>query len=602
MEIQRSQTVDGALRDSREVVRQRGRLDRMRRSLEAALGETASLRAVEEQAEELGDLRRDLTDQLERAKDAAVICLVGSTGAGKSTLLNALVGRDVATEGVNRPTTSAPVIYRPSDADVSAIVRDLPGEAPQVVSYDPAEAATIGGAEAFWRGQILIDAPDVNSIETLHRDVVQELSRRADVLVVACHRQSIAELSSATFVDMFAERRGMVFVLGRRDELEPQACASLLEQLQGLAADRWKSPGAPVLAISARVAKSDPDGGGLAELRACLSKLIESERLGGVRRSNAIGNVSRIAAVMDEIRDEQEAHFESLAASLEDGASQWLGALVSSIHERLDVRTGDLSRMLWNDAAKVWDGPGGYALRVGGLSALGMGAGAAVARRNPVLAAGLAVGSVAADRMRGAVRERQFESTSGLLPGASKMDGFQHESFLKARLDADTLFLPDEANAMTPESAELDGHATRAVDEAWDRLVRVELPREAGRGVPWILRAAVDLPVYGLAVWVLSRVVVGFARESYVGLDFLLSALIIALAWLFGARMIVRSRLRAKGASILQGVREDIEQRVGAAARTAIAGRLGRLAHVRRALEETATADRAWRQQLHGEQ
>ncbi len=155
---------------------------------------------------------------------------------------------------------------------------------------------------------------------------------------------------------------------------------------------------------------------------------------------------------------------------------------------------------------------------------------------------------------------------------------------------------------MTPEALELDGHGSRAVDEAWDRLLRVDLPREAGRGVPRVLRLLVDLPVYSLGIWVLVRVVLGFIDGSYVGLDFLLSALIIGLAWLFGARMLVRSRLRAKGTAILQGVREDIEQRVGAAARTAIAGRLGRAGEVQGALTHAATADQAWRQQLHGEQ
>ena len=138
----------------------------------------------------------------------------------------------------------------------------------------------MGGHEAFWRGQILIDAPDTNSVETLHRDVVRELSARADVLVVVAHRQSIAELASATFVDLFAERRGMVFVLGRTDELDPSAEGELLEQLRGLARDRWRAPDAPVLSVSARRGKADPEAGGLPGLRRALADLIAEERLG----------------------------------------------------------------------------------------------------------------------------------------------------------------------------------------------------------------------------------------------------------------------------------------------------------------------------------
>ena len=118
---------------------------------------------------EVARQREDLESQLGRVAEAAVITLVGSTGAGKSTLLNALVGRPVATEGTSRPTTTAPVIYRPRDADVRELLDGLPGDPPRVVDYDP-------DAGGRWTNQILIDAPDTNSVATLHRDVVEALA------------------------------------------------------------------------------------------------------------------------------------------------------------------------------------------------------------------------------------------------------------------------------------------------------------------------------------------------------------------------------------------------------------------------------------------
>ena len=562
------------------------------------LGAAAELRPMAEMGAELDELREDLEDQLSRAKSAAVICLVGSTGAGKSTLLNALVGREVAIEGVDRPTTSAPVIYRPRDADVSAILEGLPGQPPTVVSYD---ADPDAGAGSFWRGQILIDAPDTNSVATVHREVVKALSARADVLVVVAHRQSIAELSSATFIDLFAERRGMVFVLGRTDELDEGSKEELLSQLRTLRDERWRSPEAPVLAICARAAKSDPDAGNVPALKGQLTSLIAAEKLGSVRRRNAVGNVARMAALVGGRAGQIDVTAQALDDGLVNGADEWRDGLVSEIHERLDVRQPDLARMLWNDAAKVWDGPGGYALRVGGLSAVGMGAGAAVARRNPVLAAGLAVGSVAADRLRGAVRERQFESTSGLLPGASELEALQRDAFLGARLAAEDAFVDGAADDMVPTSDELDGHAASAVDDAWDRLVRVDLPREAGQAVPKGLRLLIDLPVYGLGGWVLVRVILGFFRDSYVGGDFLVSAAIIAFAWLFLARALVRMRLASRSSALLREVRGGVEQRLGQAAQTAIEGRQKRLAKSREALARLQSADAIWRQRLHGE-
>jgi hypothetical protein len=230
-----------------------------------------------------------------------------------------------------------------------------------------------------------------------------------------------------------------------------------------------------------------------------------------------------------------------------------------------------------------------------------MGAGAAVARRNPVLAAGLAVGSVAADRLRGAVRERQFESTSGLLPGAAELEALQRDAFLGARLAAEDAFTEGAEGAFVPTAGELDGHAASAVDDAWDRLVRVDLPREAGLAVPKSLRLLIDLPVYGLGVWVLVRVVLGFVRDNYVGGDFLVSAVIIAFAWLFLGRALVRMRLASRSSALLADVRSGVEQRLTQAARTSIEARRKRVAKGRDALHRLQSADAHWRQRLHGE-
>ena len=590
----------------------RAALARMRKDLEQDLDRLRPLRAIAARAVAVGELTDDLAAQLERASSAAVICLVGSTGAGKSTLLNALAGREVAVEGVDRPTTSAPVIHAPVDADLVGLTAGLPGAAPEVRTYDPALAS---GAGAFWRGQILVDAPDTNSVETGHREVVRELAARADVLVVVAHRQSVAELSSAAFVDLFAGRRGLVLVLGRGDELDARSEAELREQLHALARDRWDAADAPVLTVSARRGKEDPDAGGLPALRRALEELIVEERLGSVRRRNAVGNVARIGLLVREARAGSEepgsegtgiegtgidAASERLRDGLEAGAAAWCGRTVALVHERLEERRVDLTRMLWNDAAKVWDGPGGYALRVGGIGTLGLGASAAVARRNPLLAAGLAAGTLAASRVQGAVRDRAFESTSGLLPGASELADLQRDAFVGARLAASDLVVEDEAASMCPGSEELTAAAATAVDEAWDRLLRVDLPREARRGVPRLLRLAVDLPVHGLGAWVLYRTVVGFVGEEYVGVDFLLSAAIIALAWLFGARFLVRLGFVRRSAALLSQVRGDIEQRVGAAASQAIEGPTDRLAALLAAVERVELADRAWRRRLRG--
>ena len=98
---------------------------------------------------------------------------------------------------------------------------------------------------------------------------------------------------------------------------------------------------------------------------------------------------------------------------------------------------------------------------------------------------------------------------------------------MDARIAASELAVDEVALDLAPSGSELSASAAGAVDEAWDRLLRVDLPREARRGVPRLLRVLVDLPVFGLGAWVLYRTVEGFIAEQYVGVDFLVTLVLL---------------------------------------------------------------------------
>ena len=83
--------------------------------------------------------RTELLDQIDdyllprlRRVDAPLLAVLGgSTGAGKSTITNSLVGSDVTTAGVLRPTTRAPVLVcHPDDMawfeDPEGVLAGLP--------------------------------------------------------------------------------------------------------------------------------------------------------------------------------------------------------------------------------------------------------------------------------------------------------------------------------------------------------------------------------------------------------------------------------------------------------------------------------------------
>ncbi|MEZ6017438.1 MAG: dynamin family protein [Planctomycetota bacterium] len=575
--------------------------------LERDLGSASELAAVGRSLTTLGGLVQDARQQLERSRSAAVITLVGSTGAGKSTLLNALVGHAIAREGEDRPTTSAPVIYRPRDADLGDLLDGLPeaeGRAkPRIVEYD---AATEGIGGTRWSGQVLIDAPDTNSVETLHREVVAALAARSDVLVIVAHRQSIAELSSARFVDVFAGRRGMLFVLNRADELTDSDRAALLTQLRVLATERFRAPDAPVLAVSARQAQHDPSAPEWAALVAALHALATQEAVGGVRRRNALGAVARVAGIVRDLMPEAEGALDTLERTTREGLAAWRAEVSRAAGERLEHRASDLGTMLWNDAAKGWDGPGGYALRAGGLATAGLGAGAALARHNPALAAGAAVGALVVDRARGALRERSFQSTSGLLPGAGELERWQRERLSAARLAAEEAFWSGaggQSEAATelggvPEATALADVATQTVEEAWDQLLAVELPAAARaalpRAVPWL----VDVPVYALAMWIVYRAAHGLVYGSYVGVEFLATVAIVGGAWLFVCRSLVRRALERRGARLLGAVRGQLDERLTDEESALVEAQRRRLAGARAALQRLGASDSIWRERL----
>lgn len=577
----------------------RHRLRALRRELRSDVDRLRDLRAVAARSDALDELLEDLDRQLERVGRAPVITLIGATGAGKSTMLNALAGSAIAVEGVDRPTTRYPVVYAPRDADVGELVgaeverphgHDSEGRV-QVVRYD--------GASGPWTAQILVDAPDMNSIDAQHRATVTALAERSDVLVVVLHRQSVVEEAAVSFVDAFAGRRQLLFVLNRADELTPQATAELLAQVRQLAATRWQAAQAPVLATSARAAQGNPDTPGWQEFCAALRALELDSAVTGVRRWNAVGTAARIESLFGEIDGEVRGEIELLPGEAQAGMSRLVERCADEVSRRLALRRADLRELLWGEAAKRWDGPGGWALRAGGIGSLGLGSAAALATRNPLLAAGAAAGALATEQVQRAVRDRRVADATGLMPAASDFAAWYGESLAGARMRAARLTGSTEGLGL-PSGSDAHASAELAVAEAWRDLLDSELPAAAERSALRYFRAVLDLPVYALAAWVAYQVGSGFFAGDYAGVDFLLSAALILAAYLFAVRFVVRRGLGWTAQRLLRGVI--------AAARRALARQVeeAQQAMLRVQAERTSVLDRLvsltvhWRTGLGG--
>ena len=270
-----------------------------------------------------------------------------------------------------------------------------------------------------------------------------------------------------------------------------------------------------------------------------------------MRRRNAIGNVARIAKVASEIADSgpprssigsrsasERARISGSATSCARSTSAWSfdASICSACSGTTRPRSG---------TGPVATRPRGWTL---GPRGRGRSGGRAP---EPLLAAGIArarslltgfvgrSGRIASNRPR----------ACSPVPARWRASGGARSPM---RASLEELFTDGEAGSMAPSR-----------NWTGTRRVRSTRPGPPCEGEPpgWrveVFRGSSGSPSisrHALAGFVLYRVVLGL-RGSYVGLDFIVSAAIIALAWLFIARVVVRIRLGSKSSALLVGVRE----------------------------------------------
>ncbi len=134
----------------------------------------AAGRRIRQLSDQLGSHVRPRARSLEAP---LLVMLLGPTGAGKSSLFNALVGRAASRTGVLRPTTRELVaLVRPEDRD------SLTGPGGPLAGLG-ADQLRLLVDETAPEGVILVDAPDVDSVEHANRELTDRLVEAADLAV-----------------------------------------------------------------------------------------------------------------------------------------------------------------------------------------------------------------------------------------------------------------------------------------------------------------------------------------------------------------------------------------------------------------------------------
>lgn len=317
------------------------RLDGLRQAVAALerlpAQEDGSSSALERAREVLGNVGR----RRELSAAHTVVALAGATGSGKSSLLNALSGAEIAAVAARRPTTSHPmaVLWPGNELDSDA-ARPLLDWLEVDRRHEAAAGPGAWSEPEDVAGLVLLDLPDIDSVNTEHRERAERLARTVDVLVWVLDPQKYADavVHSQFLRPMARHAEVTVVVLNQIDRLAAADRAPVLADLKEHLADDGLRR-ARVLGVSART------GEGLEELRRTILQLVQRRRAAEARLA---ADVATVADALDEA-----AHVDALpeipgsteralisALSSAAGVDRVADAVGSSFRYRARHRTG----------------------------------------------------------------------------------------------------------------------------------------------------------------------------------------------------------------------------------------------------------------------
>lgn len=160
-----------------------------------------------------------------------LVSLQGGTGTGKSTLFNALVRRRLSRTGVERPKTRGPIVYaHEQDARwlngedlLSGYLESRASERLESTpeSGDPRTLRILEHRDPEWKGLLLIDTPDVDSLEEANRAIAEDIYIASDVVCLVTSQEKYGDLAP--------------FEVLRRSREDAKTCCVILNKMESQA-------------------------------------------------------------------------------------------------------------------------------------------------------------------------------------------------------------------------------------------------------------------------------------------------------------------------------------------------------------------------------